>query len=116
MTTPIINPLTPEQAESIVNQSSRCTQATLRAFGIEGYPHYGTGTLQFLAGAGFIEVRISLPTTITMKHFHKYYMNSSKNYLINTKGHAMACIGGVLVDTERKGWDRRVIEFVWEVS
>jgi hypothetical protein len=43
-------------------------------------------------------------------------ISTHKNYLINTKGHAMALINGILIDTEGKGFDRRIIEFIWEVT
>jgi hypothetical protein len=108
--------MTQELANSIVSSSVRCTQATLRAFGIEGIPKLGSGCLEYLTRAGFKLQRISY-SGMKLRDISKCCgISTHKNYLINTKGHAMALINGILIDTEGKGFDRRIIEFIWEVT
>ena len=107
--------MTLTQANEIINKSTRCTQATLAAFGVDGYPLQGSGCLGYLTDAGYT-VELKWELKISLKDWYVKYMDMSKNYLIFTSGHAMACIGGVLVDAAAQGFNGRRIEQVFEVS
>lgn len=107
--------MTHTQANLIVQKSSRCTQATLAAFGLDAYPLKGSGCLSYLTENGF-NVKLVWELKISLKDWYVKYMDMSKNYLIFTNQHAMACIGGVLVDTMNEGFNVRRIEQVFEVS
>lgn len=116
--------MTKELALEITNNASRCTEATLRAFGIDAIPKFGSGVLGQLKENGFKCTPIKQPK-YDLKRFKnwmdRYPSPGSKeyyndNYLIYTKGHAMAVIEGHLIDTERKGWNSRRIEFIWRVE
>lgn len=107
--------MTQDQATTIINSSTRCTEATLKAFGIAGYPTQGSGCLEFLTRAEYRLTSILLKGRVSMKNM-EYQLSNQKNYLINTDKHAMACIKGVLVDTMREGWNKRRVLFAWEVS
>jgi hypothetical protein len=108
--------MTQELANSIIANSTRCTQATLQAFGIEGYPLLGSGCLEFMTRRGFKLERVMFPNSldVTMKWLNSVRF-SKGSYLINTPRHAMALIDGILVDTENKGFDNRKVLFIWEV-
>ncbi len=107
--------MTPELAENIISSSTRCTQATLRAFGIEGYPFHRSGCLEYYTKNGFKITEIKELQNISLKIFERHY-ERQYNFSIHTKGHAMALINGILVDTERKGFDSRKIENIWIVE
>ena len=101
--------MTPEKAKRITQTSTRCTQAVLRAFDIEGYPYYGTGVLEYLK-AGGLDVRCidsDVPFVKWMKEKHE------GSYVLFTKGHALAVVNGVVIDTART--KKGKIEFVWQV-
>ena len=108
--------MTSELAKSIVDSSVRCTQATLRAFGIEdAIPKTGSGCLEYLTSRGFTCKRITFVEGITLKGLKTIHGLKEGMYLINTHGHAIALIDGILVDTENKGFDNRIVEFCWHV-
>jgi hypothetical protein len=109
--------VTAELARQIEQTSSRCTEATLRAFGIEdAIPQQGSGCLEHLKQAGFqLKPVMFVPSTMKKLKYFITYQIKSDNYLILTKGHAMAFVDGHLIDTELKGFDNRVIEFCWVV-
>ena len=111
--------MTNELAKSIVDSSVRCTQATLRAFGIEdAIPKTGSGCLEYLTSRGFTCLRMPAYEGITLKRLQQFPFKPNPNgqYLINTKGHAIALIDGILIDTENKGFDNRSVEFCWIVQ
>ena len=118
----LIKEMTQELANQIVNESFRCTQATLRAFGIIGIPRTGSGCLEYLKQAGFRCTEIKRLQGRSLKQFQRDKVSPNPlfrltgSYLINTPGHAIAVINGTLVDTERKGWDSRKIQFAWRVE
>jgi hypothetical protein len=103
--------LTQTEADAIVQKACRCTEATLLAFGVVGTPKTGSGCLGFLTNAGFKLERVPEPNWVL--HLKKFQQGA---YLVLTPGHAMALIGGILVDTERKGFDRRKVQFMWKVT
>jgi hypothetical protein len=104
--------MTLAEAELIVSTSVRCTQAALRGIaGISAVPLTGSGCLTYLTSAGY-KVK-SLPADIPLARF-KY--SKDKTYLLATKGHAMALVDGILIDTMRKTLDKRILEHAWEVS
>lgn len=108
--------MTKEQALKITNTSTRCTQATLRAFGIEGYPYYGSGCLEYLTKNGY---KITPVPGLQGKTMEKLRNECpSGYYLILTKGHAMALCNEILIDTAppRGSRDNRKIEHVWLVE
>lgn len=105
--------LTKDDVTQIIRTSSRCTQATLRAFGIEGYPHYGPGCLNYLTRAGF---RLENVKEARGKSLANFNFDWGKKYLIFTKGHAMAHINGFLVDTSHGGHYNHPFESVWIVK
>lgn len=49
----IISKLTEETRDEILSKAKRCTEATLAAFGIDGYPLKGSGCLVYLEQAGY---------------------------------------------------------------
>ena len=105
--------MTHELANHIESSSSRCTEATLKAFGINGcIPKFASGCLQWLTLSKYKIIKLEY-TPKTLKDF-KYDL--TKSYFINTRGHAMALIQGILIDTEKKGFDNRKIDWIWEVS
>ncbi len=106
--------MTQEKADKIISSSTRCTQATLRAFGIEGYPYYGSGCLEYLTSNGFTLTHMPGYIRQSMRLLEKLRMD--RNYLIHTKGHAMALINGILIDTAKRGFDGRRIENIWIVE
>ncbi len=106
--------MTNELANNIISSSTRCTQATLRAFGIEGYPHYGSGCLEYLTQNGYKLQELQHHRGRKLRQASMFRKDLS--FLISTKGHAMALINGILVDTERKGFDSRKIENIWIVE
>lgn len=109
--------MTQELAKEILSSSVRCTQATLRAFGIEGkIPKTGSGYLEYLVLNGFKCTRILLPNLRMRDIPVTNGIRMHRDYLINTHNHAMALINGILIDTEYKGFDKRIIEFIWGVT
>lgn len=107
--------MTKELALEITNNASRCTEATLRAFGIDAIPKTGSGILEQLKENGYKCSLIGYYSAL--KGIRKAIPDfKSFSYLIYTKGHAMAVIEGHLIDTERKGWNNRRIEFIWKVE
>ncbi len=95
------------------SESRRCTEATLRAFGITGIPLTGSGCLSYLTAAGYTLTEV---TNITGVRLDRFRFDPTKRYLVNTRGHAMAVINGLLIDTMRRSFDSRRIEFLWIVS
>jgi hypothetical protein len=94
--------------------SSRCTQASLRAFKIEAYPKFGSGCLQYFVHAGYDLTDLPHLRGSTMS---KLRVLDDGDYFIITKGHAMSLRNGILIDTERKGFDsKRTIECIWRVE
>lgn len=114
----VINNLTQQEANAIVSSARRCTEATLRAFGVitEHLAYFGSGTLQYLQEAGFKLTEIPDMRGIRLDKFKDRYMEPNKSYHIKTKGHAIAIINGIMVDTEFKGFDKRTILFCWVVE
>lgn len=108
-------PLTKERAEEIIKASSRCTQATLLAFGIDGWPQYASGTLAFFRKAGFKLINLGCEGRFTMKKL-LLHLSTDKSYIIFTSSHVMAYRKGILVDTAGGSFDRRKVEFIWEVE
>lgn len=109
-------PLTEELAKEIIQKSVRCTQATLRAFGIEGIPKTGSGCLEYLTNAGYKCTSEPHLRAMMMASWSRT-ADRSKDYLITTYGHAMAFVDGQLVDTEHKGFDKkRFVTFCWSVT
>lgn len=108
--------MTELEALEIVNTTTRCTEATLKAFGISGYPLCDTGTLEFISRAGYQLTPIKFKEGITLKKFYVDHVDMTKDYHIKTQSHAMACIKGVLIDTMREGWNKRRVLFAWEVT
>lgn len=121
--------MTLSQANLIVQSSARCTEATLKAFGVEGIPTQGSGCLEFLTNAGFILTRVQVNgvklfntehSLCTMSKLNNIFKGSliwkGYNYIVLTPGHAMAIVDGILIDTEHKGWDGRRIEYIWKVE
>lgn len=98
---------------TIVSEARRCTEATLKAFGVNGIPQAGSGCLSYLTAAGYTVTEIANVTGVRLDRFR---FDPTKKYLINTRQHAMAVINGLLVDTERKSFDSRRIQFLWIVS
>lgn len=99
----------------LVPDSPRCTQATLEALGIYGEcPTTGGGVLEAIQRAGFTyddpggdwsTGRISIAQAIERFPKGRYYLSG--------KGHAMALVDGVLVDTAGEGYRRKV--YVYEI-
>lgn len=105
--------MTQSDAATIVSEARRCTEATLKAFGITAIPQTGSGCLSYLTAAGYTLTEIQNVTGVRLDRFR---FDPTKKYLVNTRQHAMAVINGLLVDTMRKSFDSRRIEFMWIVS
>jgi hypothetical protein len=93
--------MTIEEAKHITKTSERCTEATLRAFGIEGVvPAKCSGILAKCIENGyeFKELQHLGDKGKALHHALKYLYRDEK-YLILTPGHAMAYINGILIDT-----------------
>lgn len=110
--------MTKELARDIVNNVSRCTEATLRGFGIDAKSMTGSGTLEYLTANGFILEPLTIMHGRTMRRMQQWKDQNDPNgsFHIKTKNHAMAIVDGFLIDTERKGYDGRKIEFAWRVK
>lgn len=114
--------MTKELANEIVSNSSRCTEAALRAFGIDAIPKTGSGVLEQLRENGFKVWPQSQCLNETMKQLKAYIdlvdcgRIAKSSWLIYTKGHAMAVIEGHLIDTAGGRWNNRKIEFLWKVE
>lgn len=102
-----------------INQSQkkyrgiRCTQATLRAFKIEGCPLHGIGVLDAIAkiySHKFIDNAIGMK----LADFIDDYADKG-NFVISTSGHSMALVDGILIDTAH-GTGRRKIQYAFEVK
>lgn len=104
--------LTKDDVETIVSNSSRCTQATLLAFGIKGYPFYGPGCLNYLRKDGY---ETKEDQDQKGRALSECIFQGGVNYIIFTKGHVMAYVDGLLVDTMKKNLDGRIVENIFEV-
>lgn len=105
--------MTTLEAAAIVSKATRCTEATLMAFGINGIvPQRGSGCLEYLRSHGYKYVKMNAPDVKYLKH--SAYQRGS--YLIFTHEHAMALVDGILIDTMKQGFDNRKIEHIWEVT
>ena len=104
--------MTPEQAQEIVRTSTRCTQAVLRAFNIEGYPYTGSGCLEYLTKNGY-----SIMPVIGIKTIKECINKfpSGVSLIILTKGHVIAIINGILVDTASVRSSTKV-KYIWLVQ
>lgn len=109
--------MTKELARDIVNNASRCTEATLRGFGIDEIPHFGSGCLEYLKHHDYNLELITFLSGKTMRRVQQWKEQNDPtgSFFIQTKGHAMAIVDGFLIDTERKGYDGRKIQFAWRV-
>ena len=105
--------MTPLEAAAIVSKATRCTEATLMAFGINGIvPQRGSGCLQHLRDHGF-----NLRFIPDMQNIPLHYLERNRSsLLIFTHEHAMALVDGILIDTMKQGFDNRKIEHIWEVT
>lgn len=91
------------------DSSTRCTQTVLMQFGIfDRVPRDGAGLLQALMENGWT-YQAYWPRdeayTDTVAKFVREHQTGS--YYIVTRGHAMAVINGVLVDSAGEGPNRR---------
>lgn len=93
----------------------RCTQAVLRAFDIEGYPEYASGTLLYLKNKGYKLRKIDTPDRTLRRFYTSGLHDISKDYIIFTSGHVLCIREGIITDTAGCGQHTRV-ESVWEVS
>ena len=106
----------------------RCTEATLRALGVEGKcPKHGTGVLEALTDAGYKWRPFGMTGVFgdqareemtwngrTLRAFVK--VHPVGRYYLSTAGHAMALIDGVLTDTTERGIDGRRLTGIIEVT
>lgn len=101
----------------IYKETTRCTQAVLLAFGIKGYPTTCSGMLSYFTGNGFKVQKVEGLTGTKLERipWHPEKVSMEKSYYINTSGHAIGLINGVLIDTELKGLDGRHIIGIWEI-
>lgn len=107
--------MTKEIAREIVQSSERCTEATLRAFGIEGIvPTKGSGCVGVLIRRGFELRSIRIEGYFRLSDLGKV-LSDKRNYLIFTPGHAMAYVGGCLIDTANLPITAKIV-MIWEVS
>lgn len=96
----------------------RCTEATLRALGINGVcPRDGTGVLDAFNRAKRTW-RPMLPSfddvPKTLRSFVKRYPRGC--YYLVTSGHALALVNGKLTDTTERGPDKRHVLVAIEVD
>lgn len=106
--------VTQELAHYIEKTSSRCTQASLRAFEITGYPFYASGCLSYFHKNNFTLESFPIPPNTKMKSLQSM-LNKDLDYFILTAGHAMSVRNGILVDTSGRYWNNSTVEHVWEV-
>jgi hypothetical protein len=107
--------MSPALADDLSRFSERCTQAALEAFQIYGIiPYQGSGCLQIFDRRGFKLTPVNAHG-LTMQEFEKE-MCVGIDYFIITQGHAMSIRDGILIDTELKGFNKRVIQNIWEVE
>lgn len=98
----------------IVSESERCTEATLKAFGIEGIvPKTNSGVLRVLIENGFSVEQLQYSPPPRLRWVLEQL--KSGNYYIQSPGHAMALINGKLVDTANLPTSTR-IERIWRVT
>ena len=114
-----------EIAEALVGHAKpeadmRCTEATLRAFGIEGVcPITGLEVTHALTAAGYkwrvvgSEIE-DLPVPKTVRRFAEKYPRGC--FYISTNRHAMALTNGKLTDTTARGLDKRKIQTAFMVD
>lgn len=107
--------MTQQRADEIVNICTRCTQASLLAYEITGYPFYVSGCLEFFTRNGYILTRIPYLSGVKMKSL-KSMLFMEKDLFIITYRHALAIVDRILIDTEQKGFDSRKILYAWEVT
>src|SRR5690349_7050592 len=101
--------MTQEKLNEIYQETTRCAQAVMMAFGIKGYPQTGSGCLEYLTANGF-ELHPIRFKWRNLRHFLedvRTHLAVETNYLILTPGHAMALVDGFLVDTAKQGWNNR---------
>ena len=108
--------MTLDEARQIVDSSVRCTNAVMQAFGLDKHtvPLTGSGCLSYLRAAGYVCTRLPLFQSKSLAQLKSETHDGS--FLIATKGHAIAVIDGVLIDTMRMGWNSRKVEFAWRVT
>ena len=101
------------------DSSTRCTQTVLMQFGIfDRVPENGWGVLQALLDNGWT-YDVHYPLGIytdnlgTVSRFVREHPTG--RWYIVTKGHAMAVIDGVLVDSAAEGPNRRRLLAAYEV-
>ena len=107
--------LTQEKADEIIKISSRCTQASLLAFGIDGWPQKTSGCLEFFSRHGYTLARLESSNRGMKKLQSMLFFKPESDYFIITQGHAMSIRNGILVDTDTGKFDNRKVLFVWEV-
>lgn len=102
--------------------ATRCTEATLNAFGIWGeVPHTGLGVLETLCknGYGYAGEEDGRLTKFgrvshgTVRAFMKAHPTG--DYYISTEGHAMALRDGLLTDTAERGIDGRIVRTAYRI-
>lgn len=105
--------ITPEIASLICASSSRCTQATLRSFGIDAWPEFASGVIGHLHAGGFHTLKIELPE-MTVAQFLKLYTEGK--YIVFTSDHVFAIHNGIPVDTAHGRDNKRIcVESAWLV-
>lgn len=100
----------------------RCTEATLRAFGItDKCPKTGLGVLQAIQESGRTFSVIDLPRNrnTTVRRFVKERPEGSFYLVVNAHAladHAMALVDGQLTDTTGRGVDGRWVQLACKVN
>ena len=97
-----------------VSSGVRCTEATLRAFGIEGIcPIHGTGVLSALREAGYRCVFDLDAGGTKLRDYVRDHPTGA--HVVSTPGHSMALIDGRLVDTANLT-GRGKVDYAFEVT
>ena len=104
--------------EHYLNESDRCTNVTLRAFGIcvDEPIIYGAGVIEYLTNNGFtVKVHDFDYFKYNKKPLKKFIQDHPKgSYIISTRNHSMALIDGKLYDAAEGGLNRKVL-YAYEV-
>ena len=82
----------------------RCTQATLKAFGVDSCPMTGGGVMEALTANGFSVEMI----TLSDNGLRSCVESLKGSYYLFSDGHAMALIDGVLTDTSQRKITNRI--------
>lgn len=94
---------------------TRCTQAVLRAFDIEGYPEYASGTLAYIKAQGYKLTKVEYPGRSLRDFYTSGQHDMQRDYIIFTIGHVLCIRQGIITDTAGCGQHTRV-ESVWGVT